>query len=397
MLDIDIRLEQGRVPMRARFRLERDVAGLFGESGSGKSRLLRVLAGLEQPDGGHVRLDGELLFDSRRGINRLAQSRSIALVSRDLAVDGDRTVRENLLAACAAADEACCGMAEIVELLELESLLDFRARNLSAGEAQRALLGRALLSTPSLLLLDDPLSALEVRLRTRILGFLRAIRERHRLGILYVSHALGEILQLTDFLILMAGGSIAGTGPLPLLMRDPALLEAVGLSPIDNILPVTILAHDVDHRCTLAKFFGVRLVLPYMPLAGSGNTYHLSLRSSEIALATRPIQQISIQNQIKGRVCAIVPRPDRMLVQVDVGTTLVVEVTRRALAALGIREGDTVYCLVKTHSFNFLATDILSDASATALRLIRCAGPDAAPESDLPAGNRHPGAPGRRG
>jgi molybdate transport system ATP-binding protein len=101
-------------------------------------------------------------------------------------------------------------------------------------------------------------------------------------------------------------------------------------------------------------FFGIRLVLPYTPRAVQGNTFYVGFRSQDIALSTRLLDGISIQNQVKGRVCAIIPRLDRVLVQVDAGTTLTVEITLRAFANLGIREDDTIYCLIKTHSIHFL-------------------------------------------
>lgn len=373
MLDVDITLLQGRVPIRARFRLNHNAAGLFGPSGAGKSRLLKCLAGLSHPDRGYLSLDGEVLFDSRSRIDRVSDDGQIVLCAPDMPLRSERTIRENLWPGHTAshARRPYFGLSEIARLLGLTEMLDFRARNLSAGERQRILLGRALLSSPKVLLLDDMLSSIEQTVRTKILDALRFAIEKHDLRVVQSGHALGELLHLSDVLILMSGGKVLGSGYLGQLVRQQPLFQSVGLSAIGNILPVTITAHDLAHGCTLAKFFGLPLVLPYTPLAGCGNTYYVSLRSNDIALSVHPVEGISIQNQIKGRVCAVIPGEDRVVIQIDVGTTLVAEITRRAFTAMSIREGDTVYCLAKTQAFSFLGADMISDCSAAALKLLR--------------------------
>lgn len=382
MLDVDITLSQDRFPIRAQFRLNQKAAGLFGPSGAGKSRLLKCLAGHCSPDWGYISLDGEVLFDSRKRVNRLSEDGWIALCSQDSPLDATRTVRENLLGgdARSKARRPYFALPDIVQLLGLAELLGFRARNLSAGERQRVLLGQALLSSPRVLLLDDMLSAIEHPLRVKILDLLRFAVEKHGMRVIQSSHALGELLYLSDVLILMGRGKVLGSGFLSQLAREQSPLQTAGLSNIGNILPVTILAHDLVHGCTMGRFFGLPLILPYTPLAGCGNTYYVSLRSNDIALSTHPVKGISIQNQIKGKVCAVIPREDRAVIQIDVGTTLVAEITRRALTAMSISEGDSVYCLVKTQAFSFLAADMISDCSAATRRLLHDAESAAGPE-----------------
>jgi len=362
MLDVEIKFLQGRLPIKVKFKTAHINAGIFGVSGCGKSCLLAMLAGLLNPDEGRISLDKEILFDSRNNINRLVNFPGIALVSQDVQLNANKTIRENLLAGHRkqAKGTPKFDFSAIVELLKLEHLLDFRAQHLSSSEKQRIQLGQALLSEPRLLLLDDALSAMDDNLKMHIYSFLQYAHEKHHIGILHCSSILGEALRLTDFLILMSGGEVLAADFLQQIVSNQHLLESAGGSAIDNILPITVAEHDQDHGCTVAMFFGIRLILPYSPRTIRGNTYYVGLRSQDIALSTHWIAGISIQNQVKGRVCAIIPRLDRVLVQVDAGATLTVEITLRAFTNLGIHENDTIYCLIKTHAFRFLAIDAQS-------------------------------------
>ena len=359
MLDVDVRFSQNRFPLKFKFKLNRINAGVFGLSGCGKSCLMLMLAGLLKPDEGRIFLDKQVMFDSRNQINRLLNHPDIALVSQDIQPDANKTVRENLLSGYRkqAKTQRRFDFSTIVDLLKLDHLLDFRAQHLSASEKQRILLGRSLLAAPRLLLLDDPLSSLDDTLKMQIYCFLRYVHEKHHIGILHSSSTLSEALRLSDFLILMANGEVVAADFLQQIIPNQHLLESAGGPSIDNILPISVLEHDPAYGCTTAMFFGIRLTLPYTPRAIRGRTYYIGLRSQDIALSTHPVQGISIQNQIKGRVCAIIPHLDRVLVQVDTGTTLTVEITLRAFAGLDLHENDSIYCLIKTHSMQFLGVD----------------------------------------
>lgn len=371
MLDIDVRLSRGRFQLAAHLKLGRQVTGLFGPSGSGKTSLLMVVAGLLRPDSGRIVLDGKPLFESKARIDVASHRRRVGLVFQDSQLFPHLCVRDNLLYGFRRAprQERRFQLNEIVELLEIGKLLDAKPRQLSGGEKQRVALGRSLLASPRLLLLDEPLASLDQGLKEQILPFLRRVKEELHLPMLYVSHSMSEVLQLTDFLVLMANGAVQGSGFLRDLVRSEELFRLSAAPGIDNILPVSILAHDVSHGCTLARFFGIRLMLPYTERARTGETHYVSVRSNEIVLSHAPVPRISIQNQLKGRICAVIPHSDRVLVQVDAGTTLIAEITRRAWLDMQLHEGDTAYCLIKAHSFNVLSADPALDARS--LRLIR--------------------------
>jgi len=359
MLDVDIKFSRGRLPITVKFKLNDINAGIFGLSGCGKSCLLLMLAGLLKPDEGYIHLDREILFDSRNNINQLANHPAVALVSHDTQVDAGKTTRENLLARYNKQTKIRqrFDLSTIVDLLKLEHLVDVRAQHLSSSEKQRILLGQSLLAAPRLLLLDDALLSIDDNLKLQIYSFLHYAHEKHHIGILHSSSILSEALRLTDFLILMADGEVLVADFVQQIVSNRHLLESAAGPVIDNILSATVLQHDPAYGCTLATFFGTPLVLPYTPRAMRGSRYYVGFRSQDIALSTRLLEGISIQNQVKGRVCAIIPRLDRVIVQVDAGATLTAEITLRAFASLDVRENDTIYCLIKTHSIHFLGVD----------------------------------------
>ena len=359
MLEVDIKFSQGRMPIQVKFKLNNTNAGIFGPSSCGKSCLLKMLAGTLRPDAGRIILDKKIVFDSQNNINLLAKHPAITLISAETQINEEITIRENLLALNKPKSKNNHGMdfSTIVDLLQLENLLDFRAKHLSSSERQRILLGRGLLSGARLLLLDDALSFLDERIKLQIYCFLRYAHEKHRIKTIYSASRLSDALKLTDFLILMAKGDVLVADFLQQIVTNQHLLKLESGLAIDNILSVIILDHDPDYGCTLAMFFGIHLVLPYTPRTLRGGAYYVGLRSQDIALSTHLIEGISIQNQIKGRVCAIISRLDRVLIQVDAGSTLTVDITLKAFASLNIQENDMIYCLIKTHSFRFLVTD----------------------------------------
>lgn len=348
-------LEMNVGSRRGRFELAvRDAStGLFGPSGAGKSTILGLIAGTLQPRSGRISLDGKILFDSRKGILVPREQRPVgAVLQHDVVATGE-TVRASLRSAY---ERTLTGRrwfkpARLVEVLELGKVLDRDTACLSAGERQRVVLARALLKSPRLLLLDEPFAPLGPNFKTQLLPFLRRVRDELGLPVLYASHSLGDILEITDRLILVGEGRILGGGRLRDVARDAELPE---LSQIDNVLPITIQSHDTEAGCTLATSYGVELVLPLRPQRVPGSRVQVVVRAGDIALSRHYLRGISIQNQIKGRICALVQTGNSMMVQVDCGTTLLVGITPKAYRDMGLIEGETVYCLAKTQAFGYL-------------------------------------------
>lgn len=359
ILTVDVQLDRGAFRLEANLEFRNTVTGLFGPSGSGKSTLLSVIAGLVNPQFGSVRLSGIPLFDTENGINTPPDQRRIGYVFQDGMLFPHLSVKGNLLYGYNLIDPALRRFHpdQIIELLEIGPLLSRRPRTLSGGEKQRVALGRALLPSPHLLLLDEPLAALDVGLKQQILPFLKRIKDEINIPMIYVSHAIGEILHLTDHLAVMEKGRILGIGPFLEVMKDEEILNLSQSLGLENVIPLEVVCHDPDAGYTVGRINQNELHLPfstYLP----GETVFVTIRPEDIALATQPLSGISIQNQIPGVITGISQVGRRVLVQADIGIEILSEVTLKTLKNLGLKEGNTIYCMVKTHSISYLGSRV---------------------------------------
>lgn len=208
MIEVQARLERPNFELDVSLQLNHRVTAIFGPSGSGKSTLLNIIAGIIKPDSGRVVINGECLFDSRAHINQPIHARRIGLVFQDGRLFPHLNVEQNLSYALnfISADSQQFNFAHIVQLLEIGALLQQRPHQLSGGEKQRVALGRALLSSPRLLMLDEPLASLDDRLKNQILPFLKLIADEINIPMIYISHSKKEILQITDNFIHILNG-----------------------------------------------------------------------------------------------------------------------------------------------------------------------------------------------
>lgn len=212
MIAIDVELVQGSFTLKAAFELDARAAALFGPSGSGKTTILDTIAGLRAPRRGAIAIDGRYLFSSDRRINLPPHQRHVGYVPQDVALFPHMNVRRNLLYGThGASDKPDLG--RVISMLEIEPLIERRVTDLSGGERQRVALGRALMSGPSLLLLDEPLAAVDVPLRRRILPYLRRIRDELKIPIVYVSHDRDEVDALADVVVQLEAGVVTSVEP----------------------------------------------------------------------------------------------------------------------------------------------------------------------------------------
>ena len=211
MLDIHIRFARGDFVVNVQQKIESSVTGLFGPSGSGKSTLLGLLGGFIKPDSGHIILDGSCLFDSAKSVNLAPHMRRIGTLFQDGRLFPHLSIKKNLTYGLnlIAEENRVIQFDAIVEMLELSDFLARRPHELSGGEIQRVALGRALLTSPKLLLLDEPLSSLDMRLRQQILPFLKLIKDEIKIPMIYVSHDMSEIAYLTDKIMRIEAGNIS--------------------------------------------------------------------------------------------------------------------------------------------------------------------------------------------
>lgn len=357
LLDINVKLRRGHFELSTPLSLEHASAGLFGQSGAGKTTLLGLIAGTLQAQSGHIVLDGKILYDSRKGIMVPREQRPFGAVLQTDSLDLADSVRENLYVIY----RRCWTQRRLfkpdylIRLLELGPILDQSIMRLSAGDRQRVMLARALLKSPKMLLLDDTFAAIGDSYRMQLLPILKRLQAEFDLPVLYASQSLREILQLTDQLIVLENGQIIRSGPLREVARQQGILRYLGVRQIDNILPVRIRNHDFVGGYSVADSFGQPFSLPLRPQFMPGSLTQVAIRANDIALSRGFIEGISIQNQIKGRICALIPGSDSVIVQVDCGCTLLVEITPGARREMLLREGDWIYCLIKTHAIVYLA------------------------------------------
>jgi molybdate transport system ATP-binding protein len=358
MFTFDLSLRRDGFELCAEGTCEGGVTGVFGHSGAGKSTLLHLLSGLLRPTRGTFVLDGETFVDTTKGIDRPCHERGVAVVFQDHRLFPHLSARGNLDYGRKHGGPARTGPTfdAVVDLLELRPLLARRPRDLSGGEAQRVTLARALLSSPRLLLCDEPLSSLDPGLKREILPFLRRAHEVFAIPMLYVSHQLGEILQLTSDLIVLERGRVAAAGR----YRDLALLPN---SPFDadealNVLEATAERRDGMTLLTVVPS-GDRQAPPLLastaePLptgrhaaGGHPDRVSVTIHPDDVALARGRIAQISIQNQLPGRVVRVTDGPSRVFAEIDVGFPLLACVTHQAASAIEVAPGREVWCLIK--------------------------------------------------
>lgn len=361
MIAFDLAVRRGSFDLCAEATLETAVTGVFGPSGAGKSTLLHVLAGLVTPDRGRIAVDGCVWFDSERGLDVPTHHRRVGMVFQDARLFPHYSVRGNLRFGCARRGEkGDVGFDDVVSLLELGPLLQRPVRTLSGGEGQRVALGRALLSSPRLLLLDEPMAALDRGLKQQILPFLLKVRDAVEIPIVYVSHDLGEILQLTDHILLLERGSVKGVGRYLDLVLTPDVWS--GDPQLVNVLPAHVESLDEASGFTTLALVSpkgeatrARLHAGYRADLSPGRRVCVSMRPEDVALSLEPIQGISIQNQLPGTVRRISRRVGQAMLEVDVGVPMLSHVTAKTMDTMDLREGTPVVCLIKSNALRLEA------------------------------------------
>jgi molybdate transport system ATP-binding protein len=329
------------------------VIALFGRSGSGKSTLVNIISGLLPPDRGDVRLDGEVLTDTLTGVAVPAEARRIGYVFQDARLFPHLSAQGNLRYGEKRARGVphSIAFADVVELLGLAPLLARRPHQLSGGERQRVALGRALLSQPRLLLLDEPLASLDVARREEVLPYLEALRDQLSIPIVYVSHQFDEVLRLATHLVLLEAGKVLAEGPVYELSLRPELQAIIGSDQVGAVVDGVVTRLDAQQGSAELAVGSGTLQLS-LPDTRPGARVRLHVLARDVILATQPVQGVSVRNALASTVIAT--RPDdtgMVLVTVDVGGALLLaRITESARAALKLRAGDAVWTLIKAAS-----------------------------------------------
>ena len=348
-LQLQLRKQQGDFLLELDLTVSGERIGIFGPSGSGKSTLVNLLAGLVRPDSGSIMLNGQRLFDSTSGVNLAVEQRRIALVFQQHTLFPHLSVRKNLLYGhqrCPA-EERRIDLAEVVEVLELGQLLDRMPETLSGGQSQRVALGRAILASPRLLLMDEPLSALDDDLRYRIIPYLKLVSERFRIPFIFISHSLVEMRLMADQVAVLEKGQLAG-----LVTPEQLARQRMGQSPAGYINLLELGVPQERQGLLAYPWAGVELLLSSgkQPEAGM-----FELSSKDIILCKRHPDAISARNLLPCTVRSLFETGSKIGVELDCkGGTLVAEIVPDAARELGIAPGGIIWAAIKASAFRRL-------------------------------------------
>lgn len=361
-MTVEVRLQHrfGPFALDAEFAVGTGVTALFGPSGSGKSTVVNAVAGLLAPDAGRIVVDGDVLFDSAAGVAVPTWRRRVGYVFQDARLLPHLSVRHNLLFGrwlrrreIAAAGTGAIALEHVVDVLNLGHLLGRRPAALSGGEKQRVGIGRALLSCPRLLLMDEPLASLDHARRLEVLDYLNRIRHELRLPVLYVTHAVDEVMRLADQVVLFQEGkSVAQGAPADVLNLHRDSLEGSAEAP-GTVLETRIVGHDAAYGLTELTLGdarqGHRLRVPRV--AGeTGDVCRMLVRARDVAIATSMPIDSSVLNVLPARVAGLRDLGDAVEVraQIDGGPAIQARITRYSADRLQLMVGRDIYLLIKS-------------------------------------------------
>ena len=356
MIEIDVEVPLAPFTVRVAARMQGSVTAVMGPSGSGKTSLLEAVAGLRRGARGRIALEGSVLLDTAAGICVPPESRHVGYVPQDAGLFPHLTALGNVRFG---ARGTAATAAAAIETLEIGALLDRRPARLSGGEKQRVALARALATRPRLLLLDEPLAALDVGLRERILPYLLRVRDEWKVPMLYVTHNVGEALTLAGHVLLLRGGSVEAQGPPLALLSSPGL-SAEAEAGIENLFRGRVVSHDPQGGVTTMQIDGgPRVSFPLAPDRPLGGSVTVAVRSEDVLVASEPVRGLSARNVYPARIVAVERTGTDAMLRCALeaaasGAEWLARVTPAAVEALGIRPGSAVWLAVKSHSVKVL-------------------------------------------
>jgi molybdate transport system ATP-binding protein len=332
----------------ARFEAGDGTTALFGPSGSGKSTVLGLIAGLLWPRTGLIRLGDLTLVDTEAGICLPPELRRIGMVFQDHLLFPHLTIGQNLRYGLRRRPARRIDFNRVADILEIGNLLDRAPHTLSGGQRQRVALGRALLRGPELLVLDEPLTALDEGLKERILTYLERAVAEWRIPTLFVSHDQADVRRLADQVVVLQAGKVLEVGPTGATLDRVVLTRLSGFPSPVNLLRLTGVRQAAGHWEGCVG--GQLLQLPAGPAAE--DCAYVQFLPRDVILSNADVAGLSVRNHLHGRIREVVALPDRTFVAVDVGQFLWAEVTVEAARELGVRPDQPVVCLIKTSAMH---------------------------------------------
>jgi molybdate transport system ATP-binding protein len=334
---------------------------LFGPSGSGKTTLLDCVSGLITPEAGRIAVGERVLFDANTRINVPVAKRAVGYVLQDLALFPHLTVEQNAEYGLArlTRSESKQRAATMLREFRIDHLRQHRPAEISGGERQRVALARALVTDPCVLLLDEPLAALDAPTKAKILDDLRRWNQAHRIPILYVTHSREEVIALGERVLVMDQGRIIAQGTPHEVLRAPLLETVAQLAGFENIFDATVESLHPDRGTMTCKVEGgkpgnpVELETPLVR-AEAGSRLRVGIRAGDILLAITPPTGLSARNVIPGRLVSLEQHDMIVSARVNCGIDVEVHLTLAARDTLHLTPGKEVWLVIKTHSCHLM-------------------------------------------
>ncbi|TAM81567.1 MAG: molybdenum ABC transporter ATP-binding protein [Acidobacteria bacterium] len=360
MLDVAIKKQfasNGRpcFALDAAFTANRGITVLFGASGSGKTTTLRSIAGMVTPDAGRISLGDVAYFDSAARINLAMQKRRVGFVFQDYLLFPHLTAAENVAYGVKGRHEHAHRrrVEEVLNLVGVDYAAGRRPDQLSGGEQQRVALARAIASDPAVLLLDEPLSAVDVVTRSRLLDEIIEVQRKTAIPFLYVTHSPADAVRIGDSLLVMAAGSIVQQGAPLEVFNAPLNVPAARVVGTENVLVGRIARHQPEDGISIVDLGGCRMVIPQSHLA-EGSRVTLGIRAEDIIISRERIGRTSARNLLAGTVRHLLRDEGSTELVADCGVNLKVRITPQAGEALELAPGVEIYLLIKASSCHIL-------------------------------------------
>jgi molybdate transport system ATP-binding protein len=350
-LSVDVTHRFGSFSLEARFVSEGRLTAFFGRSGAGKTSLVNIIAGIVRPERGRIVLDDRPLVDTEQGIFVPRHRRRVGYVFQEARLFPHLTVRQNLLFGrwFTPKVERQISVDQVLDLLGIAHLQDRRPGALSGGEKQRVAIGRALLTSPRLLLLDEPLASLDDTRKEDILPFIERLRDEAEVPIVYVSHSLAEVARLATTVVMIEDGRILAVGPPTDVLGRRELAAFHGTAEAGTLIEAVIAEHDRSFGLTMLRSAAGSLLAPRLDLP-IGTPVRLRIRARDVMIATTRPDGLSALNVLPGRVIAL-DEADESLVDIGLdcgGIRLAARLTRKSVDALGLKAGRNVYAVIKS-------------------------------------------------
>jgi molybdate transport system ATP-binding protein len=350
-LAISVRHRLGDFHLDATFESEGRLTAVFGASGSGKTTLINAIAGLLRPEFSRISVDGSVLDDTERGLHVPVHRRRIGYVFQESRLFPHLSVQQNLAFGRWFTDTEAryADMTQILDMLGLAPLLARMPHHLSGGERQRVALGRALLQSPRLLLMDEPLASLDKPRKLEIMPYIERLRDEMRIPIVYVSHAIAEVSRLATDIVAMSGGRVAQAGAADEVIQSLSFGDYEETYSGGTLLAMSVISYDkITDLTSLQSAAGVAKVPGF--IAANGMLIRLRIDARDVMIATREPKGISALNIFSGRISEIGEvRGASVSVRMSCGGDIIVaRITRHSCTALGLKKALPVFAVIKS-------------------------------------------------